>query len=138
MNLLSLIAILYSLEAGYSSGGFLLWNYNPEKADLIKSKTLYTNLGVKIKVWSFYIGGSIETPVQHISNGAFNMGSFNPIKENYSFDAGFKRKWFELGYQHFCTHPMTAYVPNSFIDYKFEGSYDRVFIKIEHEFHPFK
>ena len=55
---------------------------------------------------------------------------FNPEQMAYLFGFGWRRDNFEIGFRHYCTHPIIAYMPQyDDIDLFWEGSYEEVFIR---------
>jgi hypothetical protein len=74
----------------------------------------------------FFISGRINVPVFQYTDSFY----FYPFALGSLFSAGFRYSIFELGYSHYCIHPVVpSYHMNHSIQY--EGSHDEIYIEIK-------
>jgi hypothetical protein len=135
MNLLSLLAIVYSFELGVSNNQISMWESEHPEINIIESNLIDSKLGVKFKFWAFYLGGDVAIPAKINS-----ATSYKPLKSTYCVETGFQINGFEIGYKHYCTHPQNyTWLKNvDNVHYVLEGGSNKFFIKFQHEFRPFK
>ena len=113
-----------ALEAGFVHGG--IFNYS----DINKSfafDALYTTLEASLHYKALYVGGAMDcyfTPL--------DLTHFSPFQMTYIFRAGLESGNVKLEYEHSCFHPMQPYatIIGNEIKPKYEGGYDRVYIRI--------
>ena len=75
----------------------------------------------------FFIGGWIKCVFQPSAKSK-NMV---PLREAYNFHAGIRYDRFEIGFKHFCMHPLALHINNKGSDYAIYGAYEEIYIKIE-------
>jgi hypothetical protein len=96
---------------------------------------VYRNTGfsvemqVEAKIFGFlFVGGSART---YMWLGV-DTYMFYPERMLYGFVAGVRASWFEMGFRHYCTHPVTPYFvlmeKNPII---WEGAYEEIYIRIK-------
>lgn len=115
-----------ALEFGFLSGG--VYNYHAHNAEWEDIGTLYANTSTTVTYKTLYITGAMEcyfTPL------AWN--NYSPFQMTYIVGVGVKLENIELGYEHSCFHPMQPYatVVGNEIKPKYEGAYNRFFVRIE-------
>lgn len=133
MNLLSLLAIAFSFEVGGSNNVVSMWETKTNQINFIESDLVDSKLGIQLKFWDFYVGGTTQTPAK------INNFDFRPLKATYFFDLGYKRGNFEIGYQHYCSHPHRFNdVKDANLQYVIEGGSNKAFVRFQYEFHPFR
>lgn len=126
MNILSILAMSFSLEAGWLPNGQI--GIYPEQ-NTFQRYTMklqgYTDLETKLHCSIFYIGGSVRT-----SFYGWNGDSFDPSKIDFKFDAGLSYKSIDIGWRHDCFHPIQPYVSQLPVP-RWEGAYQEVFVKFK-------
>ncbi len=71
----------------------------------------------------FFIGGNIFIPMY--SNGEI---SFSPTSLGSLFYAGIRYKFIEIGYSHYCEHPINIWQASLPTNYEF--AYDEIYIQL--------
>ena len=122
------LAFIYALELGFlPAGDFVMYGeLDPEYVPVQYS--LYTDLQVEFEISNiFFIGGGIKTGLWY-GDGY----TFFPHRSTYSFYTGFRYGLFEVGWRHFCFHPITPFFGFGILDYNaiWEGAYDELYLKI--------
>ncbi len=74
----------------------------------------------------FYIGGGFENYYVKTDKKMF----FTALQDAFIFKTGIRYLNFELGYQHYCTHPLAFSISNSASMRSKYGSYDEIFVKL--------
>jgi len=87
--------------------------------------SFYFNLETKIEIKKFYIGGGIKT---FAGKSISDAKEFVPYKATYKFMTGFEFDKFEIGFRHYCIHPVVPYITfdNPAI---FHGAYEELYIR---------
>lgn len=89
--------------------------------------TFYTDLDAEILLFNtLFIGGGVKTTVWKFTDSDW---TFFPNKAVYSFSAGLRRGPLELGFRHYCIHPVIPYFSDP--DPIWEGAFDEVYLRIE-------
>ena len=99
------LILLYFLELGFSP---LYSSYNSLPVDsfgIENTNIFYVNLDVEVEIFDhLFIGGAVKTYTQN-DDGV----SLYPFEANYLFKAGLRFNNLELGFKHFCLHPVRPY-----------------------------
>ena len=121
------LILLYFLELGYSP---FYDSRNVTPVDNIRIKTdsvLYVTLDTEIVVFDhFFIGGAVKT---YMKNKATDR-SFLPFETDYLLKAGLRYKNLELGFRHFCLHPVRPYEMYYQPQGSADGAYEEFYIRI--------
>jgi hypothetical protein len=128
-SLLAMLSLFYSFELGLTESGYVLWEKQGYTHELIENVMVETNFDIGLRFWRFYIGGGTATssvPNERISY-------YNAQWNNYSMKAGYDGKYFNVGYEYRCIHPVMAYLQDKDIDSKKEGNYKKLFVTFKHE-----
>jgi hypothetical protein len=123
---MSWLAFVFALEMGWLPlGSFHL--YEPMVGTAEPATEFYADLGARAVFWDrLYLGGSVRT---NFADQRY-MPDFKPLSALYLFEAGYKHDWLQVGWRHYCTHPVPALVGGSFARL-WEGGYEEVFVRIE-------
>ena len=78
----------------------------------------------------FFIGGGIKCVFQPKAKSHTMI----PLRQAYNFNAGFRYDRFEIGFNHYCTHPLAFYINNKANSYSIHGAYEEIYIKVESRF----
>ena len=124
------LILLYFIELGYSP---FYDSRNVSEIDNIRIRNesiYYIILDAEVVILDhLFIGGALKTYMHSTDDY-----SFWPFESDYLFKAGFRYKNVELGFKHFCLHPVRPYEmyyqPQSSTD----GSYEEFYIRISNEF----
>lgn len=134
MSFLTLLSIAYSFQIGLSQHNVNLWQGEGYSQESFSNNLIDSRFDVKLKLCGFYIGGGSNVAAKAVSGS-----SFTPLKNTYNLSLGYSYKFITIGYEHYCTH--STGFPN-FRDYNttymIEGMSDKIFVKFQHEFKPFR
>ena len=116
-----------ALETGFISGG--VFNYSAQNRKWLDIGALYTSLSVQANYKIFYIGGQMDSYFTPIS-----ATNYAPFQMTFVFRAGLDFDNVKLGYEHACFHPTQPYatIIGNEIKPKYEGGYNKIFVRITH------
>jgi hypothetical protein len=127
MNWLILVA---ALELGVAPVDQMIM-YGPPDDIFSASPIIYTQLEARVMMFDvLFVGGSVQTQTWWDGEG-----SFWPFRAAYLFEAGLRHKWLEIGFRHYCTHPVMPLQP-LWVDpptqeTRWEGGYEQIYIRLE-------
>ncbi len=115
-----------ALEAGLLSGG--VYNYGNYNAKMGMIDAMYTTLSATASLGPAYAGGAMECYFTPLA-----LTAFKPFQMTFIFNAGLDFGNLKIGYEHSCFHPMNPYATifDNEIKPKYEGGYDKFFVRIE-------
>ena len=120
------LILLYFLELGYSP---FYDSRNASEIDNIRIRSesiYYITLDSEIILFNhLFIGGAIKTYMH-----GTNDYDYFPFESDYLFKAGFRYKTLELGFRHFCLHPVRPYEMYYQPQGSTDGSYEEFYIRI--------
>ncbi len=118
------LALIFALEVGWlPNGGFALYEV-PQVIEVTGS--FYTDLQAEVVAWDhLYIGGGMRT-FMWSSEGDW---TFWPHSTLYNFGAGLRWGPMELGWRHFCAHPVMPYSILYDPVLRGEGAWDEIFLR---------
>jgi len=118
------IVFLFALELGIvPTSGFVMYD---TPSETVFEQAGYVQLETRIELFKYlFLGGSIRTYVWKDREGV----SFWPWRDGYMFNAGLRYKQMELGFRHYCTHPVIPYRYPAKMNW--EGAYEEVYFRIE-------
>ena len=134
MNFLTLFSIIYQFSIGLSQSEYQLWEPNGAPYGIQYSQEcLETDFQIKFKYWRFYLGGGVDITSKKVKDAfVFNAGKYKPLFDDYSYIAGYSGKYFNVGYEYRCIHPIMSYLQDRDILKKKDGAYQKVFITFNH------
>ena len=92
-----------------------------------KDVGFYLDMGLEFLLYNhFFIGGGLRTYA--FKNDKIN---FIPFYCDYSFTAGIRVKWFEVGFRHYCFHPVSAGVGYGSPMLNIDKSYEEIYVRVE-------
>ena len=127
------LALLFAFELGMIPQGSVAMydiELEPHWSDLEElyfvGGSCYTLMEVEARLWeNFFIGGGMTSYFMAGSPSSF------PHMMDFSFNAGVRFDIIEIGWRHFCTHPVTpwlfVYAPRM----KWESGYEEIYLRIE-------
>lgn len=127
------IALAFALELGWMPNGDFLMYDPPSFVSVAGS--YYTELEMRATAFGFlFVGGSVKSFVW-LYEGEY---TFAPERELYEFEAGLTRGPLEVGFRHYCTHPMWPYLwayQHGDAGYgqaaRYEGAYEELYLRLE-------
>lgn len=124
---LQILALIIHLEGGYMP--LDSFNIYDSRRVTDQQKT-YLDIGVDFLFFNLvFIGGEVRTDIA-ISND--EELRFYPFIANYCFRFGMRiNDNIEIGFRHFCIHPITPNVISVPVNLHYEGAYEEIYIKID-------
>ncbi len=114
-----------ALELGWMPlGDFLM--HDPYQSIRIAG-TFYVDMEARATLFGFlFAGGEVKTFMWKMTDGY----QFWPERMLYQFNAGLTWGPAELGWRHYCTHPVTPYLSNWIGEARWEGGYEEVYLRL--------
>lgn len=93
-----------------------------------EEKVYYTDIEVEMASPKdiIFVGGSIKTVFTPKDNSYTNI----PLRDAFRFYFGLRYDRFELGFRHYCTHPVALYIHNKANEFSIHGSYREIYLQI--------
>jgi hypothetical protein len=92
---------------------------------------LYVDLDVELRAWDIlFVGGNAKTYMTKYAE----MKSFSPNTMEYAFTAGLRFGIVEVGFRHYCMHPVIPWIYHIEVAPQWEGSYEELYLKITGEY----
>jgi len=115
---------IFALEAGFfPNASFVMYEMPVEE---VFDLGMYVQIEAEVLFFDlFFVGGSIRTYVWKKEEGI----SFWPWRDGFMFNAGLRYKILELGFRHYCTHPVIPYQYPAQMNW--EGAYEEIYFRIE-------
>ena len=121
---MSWLLFIFALEIGIiPSGTFMMYEM---PAEIVHDQSAYIQMEAELLFFDLlFVGGSIRTYVWKDEEGI----SFWPWRDGYLFNAGIRYKFVELGFRHYCTHPVIPYAYP--VQMNWEGAYEEIYLRFE-------
>jgi len=119
------LVLAMALEVGWMPLGDFVMREPPGFVSVTGS--FYVDMEARATAFGFlFVGGEVKTFMWHYE-GEY---SFAPERMLYQFNAGVTWGPVEIGYRHFCTHPISVYLswPGKAL---YEGAYEEVYLRLE-------
>ena len=122
------IALFFELELGWMpQGDFVMYSSEPFLTWYPVSYTAYTELQAEVIMFdTLFAGGCIRTSVWQLQESGY---TFFPHKAVYTFYAGARWGLLEVGWRHFCIHPVVPFFALIQPEAIWEGAYDELYIR---------
>ena len=123
------LILLYFIELGYSPF-YQSANVLTDQYQFIRNENIYyIDLDAEVLIINhLFIGGSIKTYIQ--PNDIDN--EYIPIEADYQFRTGLRFNNIEVGFRHFCLHPVLS-IGMDLYNKSYSG-YEEYYIRISSEF----
>ena len=121
------LILLYFIELGYSPFyGSLNTN------DYLQDQNIYyINMDAEVIILDhLFIGGAVKT----YFNDKSDSYMFSPFEADYLFKAGLRYKNIEIGFKHFCLHPVRPYEMYYQPQGSTDASYEEFYIRISNNY----
>lgn len=125
------LALFFALELGFLPNG-VMETYYFEKPEWMELQGVgYTGFEVEAQLFDvFFIGGSTKI---YVNKYARNK-SFKPITSEFDFAAGLRIAPLEIGFRHYCTHPVIPWLYYQEVTPQWEGWYEEIYLRLEATF----
>ncbi len=124
------LILLYFIELGYSPF-YQSLNVMEESSRINAENIYYITLDAEVVILDhLFIGGAVKTYFQDLKNNK----SYYPFEADYLFKAGLRFGPLEVGFRHFCLHPVRPYEMYYQPQGSTDGSYEEFYIRISSEF----
>jgi hypothetical protein len=124
--MLGALLFFYSLEIGYMPSGTFVMYEMPWEGHYA-TYDFYTDFEAIVQMHGFYAGGGVRTDIWKWDK----IDHFWPHSATYRFLVGFQWSNIDIGWRHFCTHPVIPQLPIWNQSPIWESMYNEIFIKIE-------
>jgi hypothetical protein len=122
------LALFFALELGIIPQGYLQTYYNETLSNYELSGNGYIMLETEAQLLGFvFIGGNVKT---YINKYTANT-SFSPVNAEYAVKVGMRFDFIELGFRHYCTHPVVPWLYHRNVSPQWEGAYDEIYLRLE-------
>jgi len=121
------LALAFALELGWMPMGDFLMHEPSQHIQL--AGTFYVDMEARATAFGFlFVGGEVKTFVWKYDDGSY---SFSPERMLYQFNAGITFGIAEVGWRHYCTHPMQTYLWSWDGPARWEGAYEELYLRLE-------
>ena len=123
------LTFLFALELGWlPQGDFVMYDAERFLRLYPVAYTAYVDMEAEVVVLDmFFAGGNVRTSVWQQENSGW---TFFPHKAVYSFFAGARWGMLELGWRHFCIHPVIPFFELIQPKPIWEGAFDEIYLRI--------
>lgn len=120
------LAFAFALELGIQPFGDLR-AYEPNYAHR-NEWTFYQKMEARTYLWDMlFAGGRLE--IYDWPDGG--LDSFWPYRVGFNIEAGFRWSFLEIGWRHYCTHPVIPRFHVPIENRRWEGGYEEIYIRLE-------
>jgi len=124
------LILLYFIELGYSPFYDSRNIFEEDNTRIRIENTYYITLDSEVVVLNYlFIGGAVKTYIL----GSDNYNYF-PFEADYLFKAGLRFKNLELGFRHFCLHPVRPYEMYYEPQGTTDGAYEEFYIRLSNKY----
>ena len=124
------LILLYFIELGYSPFYDSRNVMDDSNTRIRTENTYYITLDTEVVILDhLFIGGAIKTYIH--STDSYD---YFPFEADYLFKAGIRLNNLELGFRHFCLHPVRPYEMYYQPQGSTDGAYEEFYIRISSEF----
>ncbi len=102
--------------------------YDPP-ALVVQDWVYYDRMETEVQLFNnhIFVGGSVETRMWKNEMAIY----FWPERAGFAFNAGLRWGPVEIGFLHYCTHPVIPRKPYSNPRVLWEGAYEKIYIRVE-------
>lgn len=122
------LTLFFALELGIIPQGYINTYYNETLAEMELNGTGYVDLETEILLFNMlFVGGAVKTYIYSYQGST----SFSPVTAEYAFNVGFRFNPVEIGFRHYCTHPVVPWLYHRKISPQWEGAYEEIYLRFE-------
>ena len=123
------LALFFALELGFLPNGYIGTFHDerqPEYVILLGSG--FVDMEVEVVLWGYgFVGGSTKVYINLYNNGS----TFSPETAEFDFHIGFRIDPLEVGFRHYCMHPIVPWIYYTRVSPQWEGSYEEIYLRLE-------
>ena len=122
---MKILFLVFRLYYGFTFGYIL--NDELQIYETPENQRLYFNqIDFEIMVNDcFFIQSSLDMSIQEVKL----FKKYNPYQFRFDIGLGFRYQFIEIGYHHYCVHPMKTYYIREYPNINYEGGREQVYIK---------
>ena len=120
------------LETGWLPTG-KIYTYQPFDYYIIPEMTFYGEATFRAELYGVFI----DVSARNVIIKSIDSYGFMPNEASYVFRAGWQGGPLELGFRHYCIHPIATNFGRSMGELNFEGGYEEVYARLKLEWKPF-
>lgn len=120
------LTLAFALELGMLPLGS--WVMYQPPATVQEQSEFYQQFESRVILWDrLFVGGDVRI-YDWMDKGALN---FWPSRAAFTFKTGINCRGVELGFRHYCTHPIVTYMPIEKSTVRWEGAYEEIYLRLE-------
>ena len=123
------LALFFALEIGFLPQGYIGTFHDerqPEYIVLIGAG--YVDFETEVRLFKYgFIGGSTKIYVNKYNYGY----TFSPETAEFDFNLGIRIAPLELGFRHYCMHPIVPWIYYTRVSPQWEGAYEEIYLRLE-------
>lgn len=125
------LALFFALEVGFLPGGYMETYTYYGATDETFAGAYYVDMDAEVRLFDIlFIGGGSKVYMDR-THGMIN---FIPNTVNYNFVAGARYGPLEVGFRHYCIHPIMPWSRYRVEMPEWEGWYEEIYVRIEGRF----
>ena len=134
LEFLQKLSFYYNLTLAFMPlNDYVLYHQDSLWAEYISRDPNYYYVSIDVEIATpkdmFFVGGSFKTVFAPRKKDISNV-----VLRNVSlFNTGFRFNRFEIGFKHYCTHPVAFYIDNMGNDYSIHGAYEEIYISFSNK-----
>ena len=122
------IALLFALELGIMPMGYLETYERVLPVQHNLDGAYYVDMQADVLLYDlFFIGGRTKTYMRK----RIDVLSFWPTTAEFEFNAGIRAGILEIGFRHYCMHPIVPWLYHGGGAMQWEGGYEELYIRLE-------
>ncbi len=122
------IALLFALEIGMMPSGYIESYDRMPPTEYELTGAYYVDMQADVLLYDlFFIGGRTKIYMKKRTDTI----SFSPDTAEFAFNAGIRAGILEIGFRHYCMHPIVPWLYQSGGTLKWEGSYEEIYVRLE-------
>ena len=123
------LALFFALEIGFLPNGHLETYSNDRMPKAIELQgSGYVDFETEVRLFKYgFIGGSTKIYINKHNNG----DTFSPETAEFDFNLGIRIAPLELGFRHYCMHPIVPWIYYTRVSPQWEGAYEEIYLRLE-------
>jgi hypothetical protein len=120
------LVLVFALELGILPNN--AWRIYDPPARVIEEPEFYQQLEARAILWDHVFAGGKMRIYDWMNAGSFG---FWPNRGAFTFETGLTFRSLELGFRHYCTHPILPYLEYNPAAVEWEGGYEEIYLRLE-------
>ena len=123
------LALFFALELGFLPKGYIETYSNDRMPQAIELQGAgYVDFEAEVGLFKYgFIGGSTKIYINKYSDNY----TFSPLTAEFDFNLGIRIDPLEVGFRHYCMHPIVPWIYYARVSPQWEGSYEEIYLRLE-------